>query len=116
MTPVELQAYGWASLLWHWRGGVAFPASGCCEAFPKHFVLPKQARRLGIKRAIGNFDSPPRDRARPCHARKRTENPLAFTWYLVASGVCGTIATAMMAETAPVRTGFAARILPTAIS
>ncbi|HEX3431070.1 MAG TPA: MFS transporter [Rhizomicrobium sp.] len=32
-----------------------------------------------------------------------TGNPLAFTWYLVASGVCGAVATAMMEETAPVR-------------
>ena len=41
-----------------------------------------------------------------------TGNPLAFVWYLVASGIFGAIATALMAETAPVRVGFPARILP----
>lgn len=44
-----------------------------------------------------------------------TNNPLAFVWYLVASGVLGAIATALMGETAPVRTGFPARILPATI-
>ncbi len=34
-------------------------------------------------------------------------NPLAPAWYLIASGLCGVIATAMMAETAPVRVGLA---------
>jgi MFS family permease len=34
-------------------------------------------------------------------------NPLAPAWYLIASGICGVIATAMMAETAPVRTRMA---------
>jgi predicted MFS family arabinose efflux permease len=43
-----------------------------------------------------------------------TGNPLAFTWYLVASGVCGTIATALMGETAPMRSGFPARVVPAA--
>ncbi|HLY05794.1 MAG TPA: MFS transporter [Rhizomicrobium sp.] len=32
-----------------------------------------------------------------------TGNPLAFVWYLIASGVVGAVATAMMAETAPAR-------------
>lgn len=36
-----------------------------------------------------------------------TGNPLAPAWYLIASGVCGTIANALMLETAPVRVGFA---------
>ena len=44
-----------------------------------------------------------------------TGNPLAFVWYLVASGVLGAIATALMEETAPARTGFPARIVPVAI-
>lgn len=34
-----------------------------------------------------------------------TANPLAFVWYLIASGVLGAVATAMMVETAPVCTG-----------
>jgi len=45
-----------------------------------------------------------------------TGNPLAFTWYLVASGVCGAVATAMMGETAPVRTNFVPRVSSAAIS
>jgi hypothetical protein len=44
-----------------------------------------------------------------------TGNPLAFTWYLVASGVCGVIATAMMGETAPVRANFLPRVSSAAI-
>ena len=44
-----------------------------------------------------------------------TGNPLAFTWYLIASGICGAVATALMAETAPARAGFALRALPAAI-
>ena len=44
-----------------------------------------------------------------------TGNPLAFVWYLVASGVFGAIATALMQETAPARIGFPARIVPAAI-
>jgi MFS family permease len=39
-----------------------------------------------------------------------TGNPLAFVWYLVASGVCGAIATAMMGETAPLRANFVSRV------
>jgi MFS family permease len=42
-----------------------------------------------------------------------TGNPLAFVWYLVASGACGVVATAMMGETAPVRTGFPTRAVAT---
>lgn len=34
-------------------------------------------------------------------------NPLAPAWYLIASGICGVIANALMMETAPVRIGFA---------
>jgi MHS family citrate/tricarballylate:H+ symporter-like MFS transporter len=40
-----------------------------------------------------------------------TGNPLSLTWYLIASGVCGVVATAMMGETAPVRIGFSPRAL-----
>lgn len=40
-----------------------------------------------------------------------TGNPLAFVWYLVASGVCGVVATAMMGETAPVRAGVRQRVV-----
>ncbi|HEY2444289.1 MAG TPA: MFS transporter [Rhizomicrobium sp.] len=36
-------------------------------------------------------------------------NPLAPAWYLIASGACGLVATAMMAETAPARVGYAPR-------
>jgi MFS family permease len=35
-----------------------------------------------------------------------TGNPLAPAWYMIASGVCGVVSTALMSETAPVRTGF----------
>jgi MHS family citrate/tricarballylate:H+ symporter-like MFS transporter len=38
-----------------------------------------------------------------------TGNPLALAWYLIASGVFGVAAMAMMAETAPTRTGAALR-------
>jgi len=41
--------------------------------------------------------------------------PLAFTWYLVARGVCGALATAMMGETAPVRTNFVPRVFPAGV-
>jgi len=41
-------------------------------------------------------------------------NPLAPAWYLIASGICGVISTAMMAETAPVRVGLAAHPAPAA--
>ena len=40
-----------------------------------------------------------------------TGNPLAFVWYLIASGVFGAIATAMMVETAPIRTGLPPRVI-----
>jgi MFS family permease len=40
-----------------------------------------------------------------------TGNPLAFVWYLVASGICGAVATALMGETAPVRTAFPAPVI-----
>jgi len=36
-----------------------------------------------------------------------TGNPLAPAWYLIASGLCGVVSTAMMSETAPSRLGFA---------
>lgn len=36
-----------------------------------------------------------------------TGNALAPAWYLIASGICGTIASALMLETAPIRVGFA---------
>jgi MFS transporter, MHS family, citrate/tricarballylate:H+ symporter len=36
-----------------------------------------------------------------------TRSPIAPAWYLVASGVCGLAATALMEETAPVRLGLA---------
>ena len=39
-----------------------------------------------------------------------TGNPLAFVWYLIASGVIGAVATALMEETAPVRSGVPAHI------
>jgi MHS family citrate/tricarballylate:H+ symporter-like MFS transporter len=41
-----------------------------------------------------------------------TGNPLAPAWYLIATGVCGVAATAMMAETAPVRTGLLPALAP----
>lgn len=37
-----------------------------------------------------------------------TGSPIAPAWYLMASGVCGLVATALMPETAPVRIGLAA--------
>jgi MHS family citrate/tricarballylate:H+ symporter-like MFS transporter len=40
-----------------------------------------------------------------------TGNPLAFVWYLVVSGICGAVATALMGETAPVRAGFPTRVI-----
>lgn len=43
-----------------------------------------------------------------------TGNPLAFVWYLIASGVLGAVATAMMEETAPVRLRVVASPLPAA--
>jgi len=36
-----------------------------------------------------------------------TGNPLAPAWYLIASGLCGLVAVALMPETAPIRIGFA---------
>lgn len=36
-------------------------------------------------------------------------NPLAPAWYLIASGLCGVVATALMTETAPVRLGLLSR-------
>jgi MHS family citrate/tricarballylate:H+ symporter-like MFS transporter len=44
-----------------------------------------------------------------------TQYPLAFVGYLVASGVCGAVATALMTETAPARTAFAAAAVPAPI-
>lgn len=37
-----------------------------------------------------------------------TGNPLSPAWYLIASGLCGVVATALMDETAPVRIGLVA--------
>ncbi|HEY6578003.1 MAG TPA: MFS transporter [Rhizomicrobium sp.] len=36
-----------------------------------------------------------------------TDNPIAPAWYLLASGLCGLVAVALMPETAPVRLGLA---------
>jgi MFS family permease len=41
-----------------------------------------------------------------------TGNPLAPAWYLIASGACGVVATALMVETAPVRVSFAPAAAP----
>jgi hypothetical protein len=38
-----------------------------------------------------------------------TGNPLAPAWYLIASGACGVVSTALMAETAPVCLALAPR-------